>query len=491
MIQTDEIQAVRTGASSLKFGTSGLRGLVAELNGVPAYAYARAFAGMLKEDGAAAKAGGRVLVGQDLRGSSPSIAQLCCAGLRDTGLIPMDCGALPTPALAYHGQQHGVPAIMVTGSHIPDDRNGLKFYRAEGEIDKEDEARILAQHAKLNIQETPDDVQTVRGVVPDIGPLAAYKARYLDFLGSGALSGLIVGVYQHSSVARDMLVELIEALGARAVPLGRATSFIPVDTEALRAEDEILAQQWADEMVLDAIVSTDGDADRPLIADGRGTFLRGDLVGAITARHLNAETVVTPVTSNSALDASGAFKNVLRTKVGSPYVIEGMVDAKRNGGGVIVGFEANGGVLLGSAVNRGAHHLAALPTRDAMLPILCVLSEIAARSQPLARIAADFRFKAAASNRLKDVASEKTGIFLSRLQQDMAFRSDLFASLGGVAGFDARDGLRVTANNGEVVHFRASGNAPELRVYVEAASQSRAESLLDWGLSVAARQIGA
>ena len=37
----------------------------------------------------------------------------------------------------------GLPAIMVTGSHIPEDRNGLEFYRAHGEIDKSDELRIL------------------------------------------------------------------------------------------------------------------------------------------------------------------------------------------------------------------------------------------------------------------------------------------------------------------------------------------------------------
>jgi len=489
MIGTGRKMAVMAGESSLKFGTSGLRGLVTELNGVPAYAYARAFAEMLKEDGSSASRAGEVLVGQDLRSSSPEIARLCCAALRDAGLIPVDCGALPTPALAYHGSQRGVPAIMVTGSHIPEDRNGLKFYRADGEIDKQDEARILAHHARLNIQEMPEDVQTVQASMPDTDPLTAYKARYLDFFGDGALAGLTVGVYQHSSVARDLLVDVISALGARAIPLGRATSFIPVDTEALREEDEILARQWAGEHALDAIVSTDGDADRPLIADGTGTFLRGDLVGAVTARGLGAETIVTPVTSNSALEASGAFDTVLRTKVGSPYVIEGMAEARLSGGRIVVGFEANGGVLLGSDVERGEARLAALPTRDAMLPILCTLSEVVARRQSLAGIAADFSFKAAASNRLKNVASEKAGSFLSRLQQDIAFRSNLFASLGGVAGLDARDGLRVTANNSEVVHFRASGNAPELRVYVEAADQARAESLLDWGLSAAAHQI--
>jgi len=476
--------------SSLKFGTSGLRGLVVELNGAPAFAYTRAFAEMLKEDGAAAAANNVVLVGRDLRESSPSIAQLCCAALQESGLVPLDCGALPTPALAYHGMRFGIPAIMVTGSHIPEDRNGLKFYRAQGEIDKKDEAGILAWHARLGITAVPDTARAVRAGAPDLDLIAAYKARYHDFFGAGALAGLPVGVYQHSSVARDVIVEMLEALGARAVPLGRATSFIPVDTEALREEDETLARQWAGEQSLDAIVSTDGDADRPLISDASGAFLRGDLVGAITAKSLGADAIVTPVTSNSALETSGNFRTVLRTRVGSPYVIEGMAEASNSGARAVVGFEANGGVLLGSDIAREGRRLAALPTRDAMLPILCALGEIVAQGKPLADIRAAFAFKAAASNRLKDVATDKSAAFVSRLQQDEAFLSELMAPLEGVAGVNSRDGLRIMAKNGEVVHFRPSGNAPELRVYVEAVTPERADDLLAWGLAVAHRQVG-
>jgi phosphomannomutase len=483
-------QIVETSPSSLKFGTSGLRGLVTELNGTPAFAYTRAFAEMLKEDGSAAAAGGAVLVGRDLRDSSPSIAGLCCAALKESGLSPVDCGALPTPALAYHGMRFGLPAIMVTGSHIPEDRNGLKFYRAKGEIDKGDEASILAFHRKLDLGALPDSARAPCGARPEMDLLAAYRARYLDFFGPKALAGLTVGVYQHSSVARDVIVWVLESLGAQAVPLGRATSFIPVDTEALREEDEVLARQWAGEQRLDAIVSTDGDADRPLISDSSGTFLRGDLVGAITAKYLGADAIVTPVTSNSALEASGAFGQVIRTRVGSPYVIEGMAEASNAGARAIVGFEANGGVLLGSDIVREGRRLAALPTRDAMLPILCALSEIVAQAKALAEIGAAFAFKAAASNRLQNVAPEKSASFVSRLQQDEAFLSDLMAPLGGVAEVNARDGLRITGKNGEVVHFRPSGNAPELRVYVEAISPARVEGLLDWGLAEAERYVG-
>lgn len=476
-------------SSSLKFGTSGLRGLVQELDGVPAFAYTRAFAEMLKEDGSAAASGNRVLVGRDLRESSPGIARLCCAALKDAGLTPLDCGALPTPALAYHGMRSRIPAIMVTGSHIPEDRNGLKFYRAEGEIDKKDEAAILDWHAGLGIASVPEGARVVQAQAPDVDLIAAYQDRYQNFFGAGSLSGLTVGVYQHSSVARDVIVQMLENLGARAVPLGRATSFIPVDTEALREEDEVLARRWAAEQRLDAIVSTDGDADRPLISDAAGSFLRGDLVGAITAKYLGADAIVTPVTSNSALEASGAFAQVIRTRVGSPYVIMGMMEAASAGAKAVVGFEANGGVLLGSDIERDGQTLMALPTRDAMLPILCVLGEAKAQSRSLAEIGADFAFQAAASNRLKNVPSERSGPFLRRLEQDEAFREDLMGPLGGVAALDGQDGIRLLAKSGEVVHFRASGNAPELRVYVEAVTQKRANDLLEWGLSATHQQV--
>ena len=125
-----------------------------------------------------------------------------------------------------------------------------------------------------------------------------------------------------------------------------------------------------------------------------------------------------------------------------------------------------------------------------MLPILCCLGSIVERGEPLARIAEDFRFKAAASNRLPEVPGERSAAFLARLEREAPFRDELLADLGGAADVSARDGVRLTARNGEVVHFRASGNAPELRVYVEAEGSARAGELLAWGLDQAARHVG-
>lgn len=469
--------------TSLKFGTSGLRGLVTELVGLPTYAHVRAFCAMLQEDGAAGPHG-EVLIGRDLRSSSPLIAAQCAQAIADAGLRPVDCGAVPTPALAQAAMATGSPAVMVTGSHIPDDRNGLKFYRAQGEIDKTDEGRILAQHDTLGLSAAP-----AASVVPERRDvLADYRARYVDFFGR-ALEGLTVGVYQHSSVGRDVICDVLSALGASPVVLGRSESFIPVDTEALRPEDEELARRWAGEHRLDAIVSTDGDADRPLIADETGRFLRGDLVGALTARFLGADAIVTPVTSNSALDRPGLFETVIRTRVGSPYVIAGMAQARTEGAETIIGFEANGGVLLGSEVTRDGRRLPALPTRDAMLPILAALALARGARQPLSAIAAEARFAIALSNRLQEVPQDRTAALIARLDdEDPAFRDAAFAAHGAVAARDRRDGLRLTLGSGATVHFRASGNAPELRVYVEAPTPDAAEALLAENLAFAAAQ---
>lgn len=468
-------------SSDLKFGTSGLRGLAVELDGRPAFAYALAFGRVLIGRGEA-EAGGRVYVGRDLRPSSPSIARTCAAGLRAAGLSPVDCGVLPTPALAAHALALAAPAIMVTGSHIPADRNGLKFYRGDGEIDKQDELAISREEAAIEGIEPP---ATPEAMPTDDRALADYRRRGVEMLPAGALEGMRVAVYQHSSVARDLFVDVLGALGAQTLALGRSDVFIPIDTEALRAEDKERAGQWAREHRFDALVSSDGDADRPLVADENGHFLRGDLVGAITASMLGADCVVTPVSSNSGIERSGRFARVLRTRIGSPYVIEGMEQARRDGARHIVGFEANGGVLVGSPAEIAGRVLPALPTRDALAPVLAVLYASRRSGKPLSAFAGLFSFHAAASGRIENVAQPASSELLDRLRGDAAFRSRFCGDALSVERIDTTDGVRMLSGDGIVLHYRASGNAPELRCYVEAADDAAAQALLAFGLESA------
>ncbi|SDN72501.1 phosphomannomutase [Methylobacterium phyllostachyos] len=464
--------------SSLKFGTSGLRGLVTDLVGGPSYAYACAFfrsvpVGDGRRD---------VVIGRDLRDSSPGIAATVARAAAAEGFTAIDCGALPTPALALEAQRRGACAVMVTGSHIPEDRNGLKFYRPEGEITKADEAAILAALGDITEADAAPDAP---GATPEPDAVARYRQRYGAAFAPDILQGLRVAVYQQSSVARDLLTDLLAGFGAQVTPIGRSDTFVPIDTEAHRPEDIAFIAEVMTSGAYDALVTTDGDADRPLIADGTGRILRGDVLGLITARFLGADAVVVPVTAGSALEQSGGFARVVRTKVGSPFVIAGMEQAQAAGARIIVGFEANGGFLLGSDVVRDGRTLPALPTRDAMLPILATLAAARAAGTALADLVASLDAGEMASDRLPNTPAERSGAFLDRLR-DAAFRDEFLRPVGVPQDVDQQDGIRIGLDGGRTIHFRASGNAPELRCYAEAKTARDAQDLVRWGLGAAA-----
>lgn len=457
--------------SGVRFGTSGARGLVESMSNEVCYAYAAAFLQAIT--GKAGKIDS-VVLGHDLRPSSPRIAGACAAAIADAGGQVVYAGALPTPALAWHARQMNAPAIVVTGSHIPFDRNGIKFYRAEGEISKADESAIQAA-----VVDVPENIAVEKLSEPDSRTLACYVRRYVDFFGTDALAGMRVAVYEHSSVARDVLRNILEALGATVISLGRTDTFVPIDTEAVRPEDVAQARAWAQTTQFDAIVSTDGDADRPLIGDEQGQWLRGDVVGILCAKYLAASVVVTPVSSNTALEQCGWFSKVERTRIGSPYVIAAMEQAA-TGAGRVVGYEANGGFLLGSDVVRDGRILGALPTRDAILPMLALLSMARERSCPLSALTADLPGRYTYSDRLQNFPPEQSAALIAQLQQEPSAKAEALApNSGAVIHTDTTDGLRVTFANGDIVHLRPSGNAPELRCYAEAATQSAAQILCD------------
>jgi phosphomannomutase len=283
-------------------------------------------------------------------------------------------------------------------------------------------------------------------------------------------------------VFRDRLLALLEEFGAECVPLGRETGFVAVDTEAVSGADAARIADWVREHRLSALVSTDGDADRPLVADDKGFVVRGDVLGILTARYLGVPAVVTPVTSTSAVESSGFFRPVIRTRVGSPYVLAGMEQARLSSEQV-VGFEANGGVLLGTPVRLNYKEIAALPTRDAMLPILSVLGLAQQTGQTLHGLVATLPPRFSRSGRLEHVPAERSEALLDML--DEAF----FGEVGEVKSVGDLDGVRVSFESGDVIHFRPSGNAPELRCYSEADTPERAEWLVTWGLGAAERVV--
>lgn len=543
----------------LAYGTSGRRGLVADLTQLEVYVCALAELQYLQsipvEQGGIVK-DGEFYFAYDLRPSSTQfvstqggrgeIAQAVQRAITDAGMRPVNCGAIPTPALANYALQRGKGSIMVTGSHIPFDRNGYKTNTSCGELLKEHERpitelvstirnRVLSEPAG----ESPFDATGMfksghTELVPQQDAARnAYVKRYLEFFPANALAGLRVIAYQHSAVGRDLLVEILRGLGAEVFPAGRSEEFVPIDTEnidagRLAAIQSIAGEEIARHGAMDAVASTDGDSDRPLLlgiepGSQRVRFFGGDLLGMAVAEYLHADAVVVPITCNDAIDR-GSLAGALepKTRIGSPYVIAGMAAAIRKNKRSVCGWEANGGFLVGSQIERGGRILAPLPTRDAMLPLLCVLSSVREKGLGLcemfdrlprrysrAGILKEFpRSRALAIMRLftPGVASVRQVSFTcnsaqaidtqgascntSELESELlALRERLSGLFPSTAGFgrpgaiNYLDGVRITFDNAEVVHLRPSGNADELRIYAVADTAERAEQLIALGVA--------
>jgi len=455
--------------SGVKFGTSGARGLVEQFSDQVCAAFTVAFIDAMRQNFRFK----RLSIAMDNRPSSPAIAAACCSAANHLGLEIDFFGVLPTPALALQSMQAKQPAIMITGSHIPFDRNGIKFYRPDGEITKQDEQLIVNSQASVESFEVFS--------LPAVSNIAEqeYIERNRQLVSSNLLQGKRVGIYQHSSAGRDLYHKLFSELGADVIVLGRSEEFVPIDTEAVRQEDIEQGLIWSKEKKLDFLFSTDGDGDRPLIADETGQWLRGDIVGLLTARFLKIKALAVPVSCNTAIEASGEFKEVLRTKIGSPYVIEGMQQLFENHS-AIAGFEANGGFLLGTDIEFNDQTLTALPTRDALLPVIALMAASIQSKQSLSELVAKLPQRYTASNRIQNFPTEQSKQLI-QTWSDTPHKAlnKLGLENKTIINQNQTDGLRWAFDDKIIVHLRPSGNAPELRCYTEASSEQKANDILE------------
>jgi phosphomannomutase len=194
------------------------------------------------------------------------------------------------------------------------------------------------------------------------------------------------------------------------------------------------------------------------------------------------------VSSNTAVELCDSFRKVIRTRIGSPYVIAGMEDACMKAdtqhNQVVVGYEANGGFLLGSDVVREGRRLTALATRDAVLPMLALLCMARSQGTALSQLSQRLPARYTASDRLQNVTNALSSALLARLTDDLTQAALLLApNSGDVIHVNTVDGLRLSFVNGDILHLRPSGNAPELRCYAEAGTALQAQRLCDGALS--------
>ncbi len=537
----------------LKFGTSGRRGEVVHLTQLEVYLNALAeleylLSLPLCEGGISL--GDEFFYGFDLRPSSSryvaeqqnrgEIAQAIEKAIGNAGMKPVNLGQIPTPALAFYALSKVKGSIMVTGSHIPFDRNGYKTNTSRGELLKKHELpineKVLEVRQRLYAQPFSESLFDGNGrfksghhelMQVDTAGANNYVRRYTGFFDGISLAGFRLVVYQHSAVGRDIVVELLRQLGAEVIPAGRSETFIPIDTENMDGEQLATIQSLHDQVAashgqIDAVISTDGDTDRPMILgvdNGEVHFFAGDRVGMVTAEFLGADAVVVPISCNDAIDL-GQLKDIIapKTKIGSPFVIAGMEKAIAKGKRAVCGFEANGGFLTGSDFTRNGKTLASLPTRDAMLPILAVLFAAKEKGLTLSQLFEFLpkRYGSAAllkafprtisqtiinrfspsDSRISEIVIETSGMVLldenglklagleaeiHAIESIIQELKELFTAVldfGDIVRINYLDGVRIYFNNGDVAHIRPSGNADELRIYAVANTQDRANTIV-------------
>src|SRR5262245_55800126 len=511
---------------SLAFGTSGLRGLVKDITDLEAYINVKGALRYLFSIGDI-RASSTVVIAGDLRPSTDRIMRACAQAIVDSGCQVENAGKIPTPALVAYAISTGRAGVMVTGSHIPFDRNGIKINKSVGEVLKSDEPGIMLEIERVSLEEYSRTAATSTFVasgmlkrLPNLPLLdraaeEAYVRRYLTCFNRGGLSGLRVLVYQHSAVGRDILSQILRELGAEVATAGRSDTFVSIDTENITDEqldrlEEFAVGAEAFGGPLHATVSTDGDSDRPLVTavlpaaevrpgGRRVRFLPGDLIGIVVAEYLRADGASVPISANDAVERHLCERGVVleKTKIGSPYVISALDELRRAGTRArIVGWEANGGLVIGSDIALTAGTLTALwsrlPARFGCaglldnVPVDVSQAILAHLIPPGDVIEVEFNGDGRVFDRSRPGAAP-TPLPEPATADWQQLNATLLRFFTPALGFDdvvrinVLDGIRVYFRNGDVAHIRPSGNAPQLRIYANSDSQVRADQIVELG----------
>ncbi len=433
------------------FGTSGIRGPANTLF-TPQFCFdlGRTFAIFLDQNNQT----GDVAVAIDTRTSSPHIAQNLIYGLRYAGREVIHLGAIPVPAANYSILSMGVvAAIMVTGSHIDIESNGVKFFANKEEINKDQEKQISDLYQSLKEKVSP---VTVMGTIPQSNRGINNYIEMLLSLVDHPLPKLKIVLDPGNGGQTEVMKTVLRELSADFVVINGQTQeqLISRDTEtddAFRALQEKVVEEQAD-----LGVGFDSDGDRCIFVDRKGNFIPGDYSGTLIAKWHAADSVVCPVNVSNVINYIG--KEVIRTRVGSPYVIAGMKKYGSN-----FGFESNGGCI----------HEDVMLSRDGGATFIKMLNILKWSKLPLHELVGELpKFYIRRSK--FDCPTEKFDLILEKARGFLTSQS-----------IDTTDGVKLILDENTWILFRPSGNAPEFRVFVESNQETKANQFLTHALSFA------
>ncbi|BBO67026.1 phosphoglucosamine mutase [Desulfosarcina alkanivorans] len=364
------------------FGTDGIRGMANQypLDCETALTAGRAIAAFFENT--ATGGSNRFVIGQDTRISGNMLVSALAAGICSMGKDVYLAGVIPTPAVAFLAAARGFDAgIVISASHNPYYDNGIKLFRRDGyKLSDEAEAGIEA------LIRNPGPLLAESAAIRQVGTvhhLDDARGQYRRFVGGClsdgiSLAGMKLVVDGSNGAASDIAPVLFRELGASVKTMGCSPDGININDGCGSQHPEALAER----VVKDGAalgLAFDGDADRLIAVDEKGTVLSGDQVMAICARDMKEKgqlanpVVVTTVMSNLGFGAALKKMGIdhIQARVGDRYVMQEMVAAD-----AVLGGEDSGHMIFLNHHTTGDGMLAALKLVEAMQSSGRPLSEL-------------------------------------------------------------------------------------------------------------------
>ncbi|MEM2123579.1 MAG: phosphoglucosamine mutase [Candidatus Bathyarchaeia archaeon] len=436
------------------FGTNGIRGIYnRELTAETAFRIAASIGSFYS--------GGSILLARDGRLSSPIISQVVAAGLMDAGCTVYDIGLSTTPMAQYATKTLGLDGgVMITASHNPPQYNGLKVMGGSGvEIPREEEARIEEIYFKADWRmgswrDLGARIE-LNGFVEDY--VAALERHVnLEALGDSKLK---VVVDPANGVGSLTTPYALRRIGCTVYTVnGNIDGTFPGrDPEPLLENLQGLCAA-VKAFKADFGVAHDGDGDRAIFVDEKGEAHWGDRSFALVEQAFltrnPGETIVTPVSSGKIVEdiAEKYGGRIVWTRVGSTVVSWKMLELDAKLGG-----EENGGIFY-------APHL---PVRDGAMAALLIAEIIAETGRSLSQLIGELpkyytvKSKIPCPDEVKDTV-------LGEITSTME-----------ASRLETMDGVKAWFDDGSWILIRPSGTEPIIRLFAEASTMDKAQSLID------------
>lgn len=338
----------------------------------------------------------RAIIGKDTRLSGYMIEPALVAGFIGAGMDVMLVGPLPTPAIAMLTRSLRADfGVMISASHNPFEDNGIKLFGPDG--------FKLSDEAELAIEAMMDSELGARLARPDrlgrASRIVDAGGRYVEgakatFPRGLRLDGLRIVVDCAHGAAYRVAPTVLWELGATVIPIGVQPDGFNINKDCGSTVPEAFCNAVV-EHGAHLGMALDGDADRLLLADERGTLIDGDQILGLIARswsragRLTGGGVVATVMSNLGLERklAGFGLRLHRTRVGDRYVVERM-----RANGMNIGGEQSGHMILSDFATTGDGLVAALQVLAVIVEHGKPASEVCRVFEPLPQMLRSVRF---------------------------------------------------------------------------------------------------